>query len=156
MSRVQTRFARELGYTMKFFRALLCCSSLIAPCMAADNGASPRLPNEYPIQRTADVIGPALMHPGVTQFAVLTGSEAESIRATTHSTGGAIRVASTAIKMFNNQPGCGRVEVKILIPNVATTDGKIIPLWGQTFALNICMDGKPPKPASDVATTPIR
>lgn len=94
----------------------------------------------------------ALDNPMKPQAGVLSGENANNIRRITHSSGGDILAEARIVKAFR-QEGCGRVEMKVVVPNVPTTDGRVIS-FVSTTELNICRDGSPA--AESKSTAPER
>lgn len=120
-----------------FLVMVLACLTLIPATSGAGSAALPS------VSSPADMITLALSMPTTRHEATLSGENAVKIKKMTNSIGGDIIISSRVVKRYE-QPGCGRVEFVILIPNVMTNEGKVLPLWRQNMELDICRDGKPP------------
>jgi len=95
----------------------------------------------------------ALNAPDGKASGVVEGKEVDYIHTKTGATDPVQGEVST-VKRFDNEPGCGRLALRLLQPNMPTKDGKREDFF-MKYELNLCTDGTPPVEGVDIGAPKI-
>jgi hypothetical protein len=90
----------------------------------------------------------ALNAPDGKASGVVEGKEVDYIHAQTGATD-PVQAEVSTVKIFANEPGCGRLALKLVQPNMPTKDGKREDFF-MKYELNICKDGTSPTEGTDI------
>ena len=92
----------------------------------------------------------ALNSPDGTASGTVEGREVDYIHEKTGATD-PVQAEVSTVKLFVNEPGCGRLALKLTQPNMPTKDGKTENFF-MKYELNICKDGTQPTEGVDIGS----
>lgn len=125
----------------KVVRGCLVCSILL-------------LSNAAQAESVKSILVAALSAPDGKASGIVEGKEVDYIHAQTGATD-PVRAEVMTVHRFENEPNCGRLDLKLIQPNMPTNEGKRVEYFLR-YELNICKDGTPPSEGVNIGPTSLR